>query len=156
MTGKILDEDFKESAIDIIKQRHHHDDGTDVELKLVEETSEFERKIIESENEWKLKTQAQQNTEIFSESSGNTKPEPVQADEPQPVQKPAQVMASCNCGQLFSATSSDKANPMQGKIEIKNYAKGSQPSETYTITGNTDNSQDYAAPGSQQKQKDYS
>ena len=137
ISDAIKEQEFREAAAAIIKSRHRHGDGSEASITL-EEADGIERRIIEEENSWKLKSQAANSSpDAFVES---TRPKKIRTEEAQdfqaPERKPKTIVAGCNCGQLFNATFSDSGNPAQGGIKIKTYDAGGSVTDTYS-TGST-------------------
>ncbi|MAG16169.1 hypothetical protein CMO88_03845 [Candidatus Woesearchaeota archaeon] len=152
ISDAIKDQEFKKSTIEIIKKQHNHNDGSEVILTPIDKESDIERKIIEEE-EWKLKTQQANNANNENNDNvnnvSNKKPiEQVEQNSEPTEKKPKTITASCNCGQLFSATSSNEESLAQGKVEIKTYDASGSQGNTYTASGNKSNKQDYAVNGS--------
>lgn len=121
----------------------------------VQTESDIERKIIEDENTWKLKTLAEKNVAPALDENENKQPLRKETEQNEAVlpemRKEKTIMASCNCGQIFSSTFSDEKNPAQGDIKIKAYdAKGSLLN---TYSGIDSQENDYSAAG--QGPKDY-
>ena len=160
ISDAIKEHEFREAAAAIIKSKHHHRDGSEVSITPVEEEDSIERRLIEDENVWKLKTQdSGRSQDVFARSR---EPQKIKTGEVQdfsaPERKPKTIMAGCNCGQLFNATFSDDNNPGAG-IKIKSYdasgsvtdtySTGSSQPETYSAGGGP--SETYSASGSQNK-----
>ncbi|MBI2664393.1 hypothetical protein HYX10_03555 [Candidatus Woesearchaeota archaeon] len=135
-------------TIKLIETRHHHDDGTDVVIAPISE-SDFERRIIEEEQEWKMKTQSNAATANFSNedanknSSSSDSPRQQSMDEPAEKKKP--VMAGCSCGQLFSVT----AAGLKEGVQLKAYEADGSPAKTYSASGQ--GQQDYSVSGPSSK-----
>jgi len=120
----------------------------------LDKASDIERRIIQEEQEWKLKRQESTTNDLENiNSSSNDKksgnqPEPAIETAPIETQKEKTITASCNCGQLFSATTSKDKNSAQDDIIIKTYDASGSEGRTYTISGNESSKQDYAVKGS--------
>jgi len=152
ISDAIKEQEFKKAAVAIIKSNHHHDDGSDVNISELEKSG-IETKIIESEEEWKLKTAEHKVTSELSDSELK-KPKQDLEDKEQdvvPLQpKKKEFIGNCTCGALF-ATTTGKDGSVGPEIKIKSYdasgnatatysAQGSQP-ESYSASGNP--SEDY-------------
>jgi len=111
-----------------------------------------ERRIIQEEEEWKQKSQ-QAPTEVNDLPNNEQKPpEKIETPEPVEVKKEEKtVMASCNCGQIFSSTFSGKSSPEQDEVKVKTYDSSGNVSETYSVSGSGSQQGDYAASGDQNK-----
>ena len=131
----------------IIKSKHHHDDGTEVVIRPIDEAeSDIERKIIEDENAWKLKSQNPIASEdVFSTSIQPLKKEEVQETEPVDIKREKIILGGCNCGQIFSTTFSNDQNPKQSDVKLKTYDASGSAIATYTASGAQD--QTYEASG---------
>ena len=146
---------FIDEAFEIIKRRHHHDDGTSVTISPVEGNQGIERKIIEDENLWKLRTQQQKPDEVFQRSESIKQPIQTKQDQSEQAAQPKrekQVMASCNCGKLFEVSESKKegvqltAFDSSGNV-MGSYSVSGTSAEGYGASGTSNES--YGASGSQ-------
>ena len=146
---------FIDEAFEIIKRRHHHDDGTTVTISPVEANQGIERKIIEDEHLWKIRTQQQKSDEAFQRSESiKQQIQPKQNVSEQAVQpkREKQVMASCNCGKLFEVSGSKKDGVQLTAFDSSGNAMGSYSvsgtsADVYGASGTSDES--YGASGSQ-------
>lgn len=137
---------FREEALETIKRRHHHDDGSAVIIAPVEDSHGIERRIIEDENLWKLRTQQQKAADIF-QSNSDVRVQKQESNDEQPVQpkKEKQIMAGCNCGKLFEIAESKNHDGMQ----ITSFDAAGKVTDSYAVSGGSD--EGYKVSGSQDK-----
>jgi len=146
ISDAIKEKEFEDAALTIIKSKHHHDDGTEVVIRPIDEAeSGIERKIIEDENAWKLKSQNQSASEEIFKSDTPSKKEEIQEVQPVEIIKEKIILGGCNCGQIFSTTFSNDKSPEQGEIKLKAYDASGSTISTYTTAGAQN--QDYATSG---------
>jgi len=153
MSFKIIDDEMKEQeeTLSAIRKRHHHDDGSEVALSIIDETKSIERKLLEEENLWKLRTQhpeRQKATTAQSESNNNQKRQ-LPDEQPQAKRQRKEIMASCNCGKSFAAekdsstiriTAFDSSGNVSGTYSVsadsgKAYGVSGQQKESYSVSG---------------------
>ena len=136
---------FEEEALSTIRSRHHHDDGTRADLTIVDERSSIERKVIEEENLWRLKTRQQAADAVQNKNVGpeQQKPQLQRDEEPSPAARKNEIMASCNCGKLFSAAKSE------GSTLITAFDASGNVTGTYSVSASSTGS--YGASGQQKE-----
>lgn len=137
--------------LEAIKRRHHHDNGSESKLELIDDSKGIERKVIEEEHNWKLQTQ--ENT--GKSNGGQSDEEKINlakqesAEVPIPAKKQNIIIAGCNCGRTFSAEKGEN------EIRVTAFDNAGKVSGSYTLSGSNviygvsgQQGESYAAPGS--------
>ena len=153
----IEEQNANDAAIQIIRSRHHHDDGTVPEISPVG-SSPIELRIVEEESAWRQSQIQQGNFEVFKNEEAKQQILPNQEEAVQKRQKA--VMMGCNCGKSFEAvsdssgtriTSFDRQGNVSGTYSVskKGYGAVGKNEEQYGASGQT--SEGYGTQGTAPK-----
>jgi len=161
ISDAIEEQQFKQAALALIKSKHHHADGREVVLTMVDEQvtdlNNLERKLIEEEHKLRqLADDGQQNQEFFEKNTEEIKkPQVIEKEFAVVERKKQTVMASCNCGKTLFGSFSNEKSPGEGSFEIKSYdASGSSEVVSYSVFRDASAKESYSASGD--VGKDYS
>lgn len=142
ISDAVKEKELTQAAIAMVKQHHTHDDDSEVILTPLE-NSGIEQKLIQEENEWKLKTQAAPKQNLNESSSKQEKTEETTREPIEAKKEEKTVVAGCNCGEIFASTFSKED---KSEIKVKTYDASGNPAKTYSVSGSQQG--DYTASGS--------
>ncbi|MBI2136933.1 hypothetical protein HYU12_00245 [Candidatus Woesearchaeota archaeon] len=142
ISDAIEEQQFESAALRIIKESHHHSDGSEPVLTPLQAPhSGIEVKLEEE--------QRMKGRQLFEEDKKPAKNEvqPVEELQRQPVQK--EVAAGCSCGQFLFGKFSDGKNPSNGSFSLRAYSASGSATVTYGVSGSQ--KEGYSASGSPAK-----
>jgi len=143
ISDAVKEKELTEAAIAMVKLHHTHDDGSEVILTPLEDSG-IEQKLIREENEWKMKTAANQKQNFNDSSSKQPEKAEEASQEPLEIKKEEKtVVAGCNCGEIFASTFSKGSD--KSDIKIKTYDSSGNPAKTYSVSGSQQG--DYTSSG---------
>ena len=142
ISDAIEEQQFESAALRIIKESHHHSDGSEPVLTLVNsaQMSEIEARLAADAGQ-RVKGRLFEGNEKPAMKAQQPLEEPVQR---QPARK--EVAAGCNCGQFLFGRFSDGKNPSSGSFSVKAYSVSGSATVTYGVSGSQDLG--YSASGS--------